>query len=184
MTLYERFGELISPYVTRFAVSLVILLVGFILAKIAGKIVHKVLSSLELNKTLSELTNTKIAVEGIAEAFTTYFLYFITIVIVLQHLGLATTVLNMIAGAVLIIIILSTLFGIKDIIPNAVAGIMMRQKKSLHVGEIIKVKGMRGKVVAISLIETKIETPNKDLIFIPNSVLIKTEVVKIREKKS
>jgi small-conductance mechanosensitive channel len=104
-------------------------------------------------------------------------------VTVLQQLGLATTVLNMIAGGVIVIIILSTLLGVKDFIPNAVAGFVLQRKEFLSVGEVIKVKGMQGKIIKISLVETKIETKDKDIIFIPNSVLTKTEVVKVKKGK-
>ena len=101
---------------------------------------------------------------------------------VLQQLGLATTVLNMIAGAVIIVIILSTLLGIKDFIPNMIAGIMIQRKQELKKGEIIKIKGMQGKIIGITLIETKIETKTGDIIFIPNAVLTKTEIIRIKNK--
>jgi small-conductance mechanosensitive channel len=48
---------------------------------------------------------------------------------------------------------------------------------------VIKVKGMKGRVVEITFLETKIETTKKDMIFIPNSVLIKTEIVKVQGKE-
>ncbi|RME78005.1 hypothetical protein D6774_02570 [Candidatus Woesearchaeota archaeon] len=183
LELYQDFIELASPFFTRFVVGLIILLAGFIIAKLVGKLVRRLLHSLDLNVMLQKITGTNIALEEIAESFTTYFLYFITIVMVLQHLGLATTVLNMIAGAIIIIIVLSTFLGIKDFIPNIIAGIVLRQKDFLKVGDVIKVKGMKGRVVEITFLETKIETTKKDMIFIPNSVLIKTEIVKVQGKE-
>ena len=128
LNLYQDFITLASPVITRFIVGLVILLAGFLIARLVGKLVRRLLNSLELNKLLKKLTRTNVHLEEIAESFTTYFIYFITVVIVLQHLGLATTVLNMIAGAVIIIIILSTFLGIKDFIPNAIAGLFCVKK--------------------------------------------------------
>jgi len=172
-----------SSFFTKFVVAVIILLIGFIVGKLIGRLVYKFLHSVELNAQLKKLAGVKVGLEEILEAFTTYFIYFVTIVTVLQQLGLATTVLNMIAGGVIVIIILSTLLGVKDFIPNAVAGFIIQKKGFIKVGEVIKVKGMQGKVVKINLVETKIETEGQDIIFIPNSVLTKTEVIKVKTEK-
>ena len=42
---------------------------------------------------------------------------------------------------------------------------------------------MQGKIIEISLLETKIETKSGDVIFIPNSVLNKTEITYVKAKK-
>ncbi|MFQ5474982.1 MAG: mechanosensitive ion channel domain-containing protein [Candidatus Nanoarchaeia archaeon] len=180
---YSTLTEQFSGFFAKFIVAVIILLIGFIIGKLFGRLVYKFLHGLEVNKNLSRLAHIKIGFEEVMEAFTTYFIYFVTIVTVLQQLGLATTVLNMIAGGVIVIIILSTLLGVKDFIPNAVAGMIIQRKDFVNVGDVIKVKGMQGKVTDISLVETKIETKGKDTIFIPNSVLTKTEVVKVKKAK-
>ena len=59
----------------------------------------------------------------------------------------------------------------------------MQNNKKFKVGQVIKVKGMQGKIIQITLLETKIETKTGDIIFIPNSVLNKTEVTYMRVKK-
>ena len=180
---YTNLQTHFSGFFTKFLVAVVILLIGFIVGKLLGRMVYKFLHSIEINHNLNKLANVNIGLEEILEAFTTYFIYFITIVIVLQQLGLATTVLNMIAGGVIVIIILSTLLGVKDFIPNAVSGFILQRKNFIKIGEVIKVKGMQGKVVKITLVETKIETKDQDIIFIPNSVLTKTEVIKVKKKR-
>ena len=185
-TIMDSSQEAINTFsgmFTNFIISIIILLIGFIIGKLLGRLLYKFLHSIELNENLNKLAKIKMDLEGIMEAFLTYFVYFITIVMVLQQLGLATTVLNMIAGGVIIIIILSALLGIKDFIPNAVAGAVLQRRENIKIGETIKVKGMQGKIISITLIETKIETKDKDIIFIPNSVLTKTEIIKVHEKK-
>jgi len=180
--IYVAVKDSFSGFFTKFIVAIIILLIGFIVGKLLGRLVYKFMHSIELNANLNKMSGVKIGLEEILEAFTTYFIYFITIVTVLQQLGLATTVLNMIAGGVIVIIILSTLLGVKDFIPNAVAGFVLQRRGFLQVGEVIKVKGMQGKIIKLSLVETKIETKDKDIIFIPNSVLTKTEVIKVSKK--
>jgi len=177
---YEDARASTSGLFYKFIVAIVLLLIGFILGKILGRLIYKLLHSFEINETFSKITGASLKLEEIAETFTTYFIYFVTVVIVLQQIGLVTTILHLIAAAIIILIILSTFLGIKDFIPNAVAGFFIQSRKQFKVGQKIKVKGMQGKIIEITLIETKIETKNGDIIFIPNSVLNKTEVTHIR----
>ncbi|HII71397.1 TPA: mechanosensitive ion channel [Candidatus Woesearchaeota archaeon] len=184
MDIYDSVRESTSGYLYKFIVAIVLLLVGFILGRILGRLMYKFLHSFEVNSNFSKLSGVTVKIEEIAETFTAYFIYFITIVIVLQQIGLATTILHMIAGGVIILLILSTFLGIKDFIPNAMAGFVMQRRKTFRVGQVIKVKGMMGKITRITLVETKIQTKEGDMIFIPNSVLSKTEVIYVASKKT
>ena len=143
--IIEYSDKIFAQFFTRFIVAIIILLIGFIIGRLLGKLTQKALHEVELNKILKK-ANIKIRLEEILSNFVTYFIYFVTIVMVLQHIGIATTILNMIAGAVILIIILSTFLGVKDFIPNAIAGIMIQSKKMIQIGEIIKVKGMQGEI--------------------------------------
>ncbi|MBT5021561.1 mechanosensitive ion channel [Candidatus Woesearchaeota archaeon] len=182
-TLYEYTQLHIFRFVSKFVVAIVILLIGFILGRFLGKVVYKLLHSFQLNEGLNKLGGMQFQAEELAEGFTTYFIYFITVVMVLQQMGIATTILNMIAGAVILIIILSTFLGIKDFIPNAMAGLVIQSKKVIREGETIKVKGMQGKIIHISLVETKLETNEGDIIFVPNSVITRTSIIKVKVDK-
>ncbi|MFC1722521.1 mechanosensitive ion channel domain-containing protein [Nanoarchaeota archaeon] len=179
---YHSVKNSTSGLLYKFIVAIILLLVGFILGRILGRLMFKMLHSFEVNRNFSKLSGVTVKIEEIAESFTSYFIYFVTIVIVFQQIGLATTILHMIAGGVIILIILSTFLGIKDFIPNAIAGFFLQRRKVFRVGQIIKVKGMQGKIIKLSLGETKIKTKEGDIIFIPNSVLNKTEVTYIAPK--
>ncbi|MBT7903214.1 mechanosensitive ion channel family protein [Candidatus Woesearchaeota archaeon] len=182
--LYDYIQNNILGFLGKFVVAIIILLIGFVFGRFLGKLVYKFLHSFELNRLLNKLGGMRVEAEELAEAFTTYFVYFVTVVIVLQQIGLATTILNMIAGAIILIIILSTFLGVKDFIPNAIAGVVIQSKQLIKPDEIIKVKGMKGKVSHISLVETKLETEEGDVIFIPNSVLTRTSIIKVKKKLS
>jgi len=178
---WKMISDTFSGLLSRFVVAIIVLLMGFIIGKILGRLMYKFLHSFEVNDVLKKLTGVKISLEEIAEAFTTYFIYFITIVMVLQQIGIATTILHMISAGIILVIILSTFLGIKDFIPNAIAGFFIQRNKFIRVGETIKVKGMQGTISEITLIETKIKTKSGDIIFIPNSVITKTEIVKVKK---
>ncbi len=183
VTAYNNVKESTSGLFYKFIVSIILLLIGFIVGKILGRLIYKFLHSFEINETFSKMAGTTLKLEEIAESFTTYFIYFITVVMILQQIGLASTILHMIAAAVMILIILSTFLGIKDFIPNLIAGFVIHGKKKFKVGQKLKIKGMAGKIIEMTLLEIKIETKNGDIIFIPNSALSKTEVTYVKTKK-
>jgi small conductance mechanosensitive channel len=102
----------------------------------------------------------------------------------LNQLGVTTTVLNILSGAILILILIVVFLGVKDFIPNMTAGLFVLSKGYLKVGDTIVINNIKGKITEINLVETKIITPEKDIMFIPNSRLTRYEVVKKKESKS
>ncbi len=175
--------KLLSGIFTKLVVAVIIILIGLIAGKLLGKFIHKALHEIELNKILRKAAGVKVSIEEIISTFVTYFIYFIFIVMALNQLGLTTVVLHMISGAILIIIIISILFSIKDFMPNMFAGFFIHQKRFIKEGDTINVDNTEGKVIHINLVETKIETKKGDIIYIPNSLLIKKAVIKIKRKK-
>ncbi len=75
----------------------------------------------------------------------------------------------------MIIFIILTL---KDLIPNITAGILLHHRKIINKNDNITVKDISGKIIDITLTETKLETKNKDIVIIPNLVLIKNIVTR------
>ena len=66
---------------------------------------------------------------------------------------------------------------------NMFAGLFIHQKRFIKEGDILKVDNTEGKVVHINLVETKIETKQGDIIYIPNSLLTKKTVMKLKRKR-
>tara|TARA_Y100000031_G_C8148285_1_gene351079 strand:- start:203 stop:802 length:600 start_codon:yes stop_codon:yes gene_type:complete len=172
--------ELFHGFYAKILVSIIILLVGFILGKILGKLTNKMFHEIELNNILRRATKVNLQVEQLMGHFVRYFVYFITIVTALSQLGIITTVLQMLSAAVIILIIVGILLGVKDFVPNMFAGFYIYRNKFLEVGEVVQVKGITGTVKDITLVETKLETKSGDVVYIPNGVIIKTEVIKLK----
>ena len=175
--------KLFSAIFTKLVVAVIIVLIGLVLGKILGKFIQKALHEIELNRIIKKAAGIKVSAEEVISAFITYFIYFIFIVMALNQLGITTVVLHMISGAILIIIIISIMLSIKDFMPNMFAGFFIHQKRFIKEGDIIRVDNTEGKVVHINLVETKIETKQGDIIYIPNSLLTKKTVVKVKNKK-
>tara|TARA_Y100000310_G_scaffold258452_1_gene266873 strand:- start:4584 stop:5144 length:561 start_codon:yes stop_codon:yes gene_type:complete len=171
----------LPDFFMKFVVSMIILLIGLIVGRILGKLIHKVLHEIELNNILKKATGLKVSLEEIISSFVTYFTYFVFIIIAIEKLGVGAIVLNIVAGGVMLVIILSVFLSIKDFVPNCIAGITIYREGFIKKGDFIKVKETEGKITKISLIETRIETKGKDTISIPNSIMTKNEVVKLNK---
>jgi small conductance mechanosensitive channel len=97
--------------------------------------------------------------------------------IALQNLGVEMSML--IAAFGITGIVLS--YGMKDIVANLIASILILGYKQIKIDDYIKIKDWEGKVVDINLRHTKVQSPNM-IILIPNIVLY-TETVAIIEQK-
>jgi len=164
-------------------VAFIILLIGFIIGKLVGKVTKRILHEIELNNILKKASGIEVKLEQFISVFVTYFIYFITIIMVLNQLNVTTTILQMLSAAIIIVIIVSVILAIKDFVPNAFAGFYIYRRKLIKEGDKIKVKGIQGKIVHINLVETKLETKDGDTVYIPNSAITKTEVLKVKERK-
>lgn len=162
--------------------AIAIILIGIIVARITNRIIRKVLHELELNRILREQAGVKIPVEEFAGSLAKYLIYFIAMIMALAQLGLQTIILYIILVIVLVILVSFVVLAFKDFIPNITAGFFIHQKGMIKEGDFIQVKDIKGKVISISLVETKIKV-GKDIVYIPNSVLTKNEIIKKAKKR-
>lgn len=176
-------NDLIRPLLTRFVVAIVILLIGFVLGKLLGKFCQRILHEIGINVALKKATGFRINIEAGVGVFITYFVYFLTVVMALNQIGITTTVLNMIAAAVIIIIIISIVLAIKDFVPNVLSGIFIHKKGFIKVGDKVKAGNVKGNIIYLNLVETRVETRDGDIICIPNSLFLKQGYTKISKKK-
>jgi len=182
MATFEFLQNVFSGLLTNAVIAIIIILIGFIVGRIVGKLVQGILHELELNTILGK-AGIKTSIEELIGTITSYFIYFVAVIMALNQIGITSVVLNILAGGAVVLIIISLVLAVKDYIPNLFAGIFIHQKRFIRNGDWIKVKNVEGKVTHINLVETRIETKNKDIIYVPNSFLTKNEVVKVRKGK-
>lgn len=172
--------ELLASAYTNFAVSIIILLAGLIIGKLAGRFVHKILQEVELNKVLKKTTGIRFAVDEIIASFISYIIYIIAVIMALDQLGLAATLLQIILIVIILIIIASIILGLRDFFPNLLAGIFISQKRLISKGDKVRIGEIEGNIIEINMIETRIVTRKGDIIYMPNSLLTKKEVIKLK----
>lgn len=157
------------------------LIIGLILASTLINIVRRFLKGIEVNKLLNEQLKINIKFEEYIISILKYLIYFITLTLILTQLGASSRVLFIIAITFLVLISIFVIIAFKDWIPNLISNIYLKKTNKIKVGDIIKIRGVKGKVIAINVLETKIETINKEIIFIPNANLTKYDFIIERE---
>jgi len=172
----DYLNTLFSGVLYNLIIALIIILVGFIIGKLVARLIEKILHELELDNILSTAGFRMPIEHGIA-TFMAYLIYFIAIVMALNQVGLTTVALYIIVGGAVLLVIIATALGIKDFIPNLIAGFFIYRKNLFKVGQRLAVGKLEGKVKKISIVETELETKKGDMIYVPNSLLIKSAIV-------
>lgn len=159
--------------------SMVTILIGFVIGKILGKLIEKILKEIGIDKSLRNV-GVKFAFSELFGIIISYSTYIITVLVALNRLQLTEAVLGVIEFAFLIVLVVSILLGIKDFVPNIFAGFFIASRSIIKKGDHIKIKEGEGKVITRGLVETLIEDKHGEILYIPNSLLIKQEIVKIK----
>lgn len=94
----------------------------------------------------------------------------IGVLIMFRIVGLTGFAQTFLAGAGIGAFVIG--FALKDIGENFLAGILLAFKRPFSIGDIIESNGVKGKVIALNLRDTQIQSDSKD-IYIPNALLIK-----------
>jgi small conductance mechanosensitive channel len=163
-------------------IAILIVLAGFIVGKLVSRLVRRALHEAEIDNILSR-TGAKITLEKKLSATLEYAIYAAAIIIAVDRLGIATTMLQIVLFGMIMLILLVAFVSLKDFIPNAAAGFFVFKKKLLHKGDIIEVHGIKGKIENIGLVETEIRTGNNEKVYIPNSTFLRSEL-KIKKRKA
>ena len=157
--------------------ALLIVIFGMILGNIVAKLVNRLLKELEVERVLKE-QKVKFPVEDFVSSLFKYIIYIIAVIWALTQLNIATTMLYIILGLILVILISFIILAFKDIIPNFVASFVVHFRQIVKKGDYIQVDSVEGKVIEVDMQETKIKTKEGDTVMLPNSLLLKHKITK------
>tara|TARA_Y100000310_G_C20631850_1_gene789082 strand:+ start:1290 stop:1817 length:528 start_codon:yes stop_codon:yes gene_type:complete len=153
--------------------AIAILLLGMVFGRFISKLLQRILQELELNRLIKDNFNSRFPMEQIASSVVKYVIYFVSIVLALNQLGLTQAIVYVVLVFILILLVVFIFIAIKNFVPNMLAGSTLMKNDIIKEGDKIDVAGIKGKIVRITLTETKVETKEKDLIWIPNGFLVK-----------
>lgn len=137
-------------------VALFILIVFYVIGKLARKAVTKLLSTVTANRTITNLLETVINILILG----------VGIFIALSVLQLDGAVTSLLAGAGIIGLALG--FAFQDIASNFISGVILSIRHPFGIGDIIQTNDYYGTVQKLNLRNTIIKTVTGQLVYIPN----------------
>ena len=153
------------------------LVLGVILISLLMRIISSFLRDKDVKNMLSRIGVEQHGLDIILSASRLY-LYFMLFLIVLGRLGISSVLTDLIIVLLVVSVIGIILLALRNIIPNAAAGVYMSSTKMINKGDRIRVDKFEGVVEETTLINTVLKRKGEEKIIIPNALLIKKEVVK------
>lgn len=153
---------------TKISVISVLLCIAFFalsirLANVAERFIYRILKDKDLDS----------GVKGSIARFSRYAVIIVGALIALDTVGISLSSLAAL-GAVLMV---GIGFGLQNITQNFISGLIILMERPIKVGDMVKVKGVSGKVVEIGARSTLIHTRDDIAIIVPNSQFISEQVV-------
>jgi len=102
-----------------------------------------------------------------------YIIFIVSMVLLLESIGVSVTILM--AGSAALLVGLG--FGIQQIFNDLVSGIILLFEGTVSVGDVVEVESLVGKVLAIRLRTSIIESREKNNVIVPNSKLVSDNVI-------
>lgn len=130
-----------------------------ILCKIVVTIVLRILDRIFITSKLDK------GMQGFFKQIARVVLYIIGIIMAAQSVGINTSSIVTLLGVVSLAFSLS----LQNILTNVFSGIMLLITKPFAIGDFIEVSGVMGTVTSITLMRTRICTPDNKVELIPNS---------------
>jgi small-conductance mechanosensitive channel len=161
-------------YFPHIIASFLIVVVGAILADLAGKVVRMSLVGAGMDELFKEAGQAFLPSRFFG-AVVRYFIYLLSATMALTQLGFQTLLLTIIVGSSAVIFTLFVFamvgFGLKGMLPDIFAGIYLRSSGFVKIGETVEVGEFRGKVKSIGLLAVTVESGSQKF-KAPNSLVL------------
>jgi len=175
ITIIRDMLLIIWNYLPNIIAALLVLVLGVMVAQLAGGIVKLSAKTSGLDDLFKEVSSTFLP-SSLISLFFKYFIYLVSITIALTQLGFQTLLLSAMVGifasVVTIFVFLVLFFGIKDMIPDIFAGIFIRSSGFIKLGERVRIDNAQGRVTRVGLVTTSIKNGRR-ITKVQNSKVIK-----------
>jgi len=149
------------------ALKILYSIIVLILAKVSLLFTKKSVRKIDKSSEFIEFSE---STHKLIENAIQYLTYLIAILIVLYIFGLTDVFYALLTGGAVLGFAIG--YAAKDLISNMLSGILIAIDRPFKIGDHVKIKGIEGKVLNITLRTTEIETPEKIKVLIPNSKIL------------
>ncbi len=158
--------------------AIVLILMGFIIGKIFGRIVTLFFIEYDAATIFHKIGGAKVAffLGGLAS----YLIYFFTVYVVLNQFGLRNITASIFAFFFILIVLASVVLGTRDFFENLLSH--FTQKAHFKKGDTIMFSGIKGKVMQSDLIKIKVVSNEGDVFILPNAGMFDMDVKKVSNK--
>lgn len=162
VSFLDKYTDVVMAYLVHFIFAIVIFIIGRLLANFVARSVQRLLVKRHIEATLVTFIGVVIK----------YAIMIFTFIAVLGQLGVQTTSIVAAVGAAGLAIGLA----LQGSLSNFAAGVLLVIFRPLKVGELVDV-GVLGTVKAVHIFSSAIETPDGNMVIIPNSKVIANNII-------
>ncbi|MEL7689721.1 mechanosensitive ion channel [Citromicrobium bathyomarinum] len=166
-TLQDQLVDMAEGFVRalpNLAIALVIIVITWIVARVAMRGVSRAIGKTDMRPSLQNLIDTVVKlgiwIVGLM----------IALIVVMPGMTPASLIAGLGIGAVAIG------FAFQDIFENFLAGVLIMLREKMRIGDVIECEGIIGKVEHITLRETHVRKLSGEVTLVPNSMLFKNPV--------
>ncbi|WP_241647556.1 small-conductance mechanosensitive channel MscS [Rosenbergiella metrosideri] len=162
-TWIEKNQSLLLSYVVNIAAALVILFIGFTVAKIVSRAINKVLLSRHIDQTVADFISMIVRYAIIA----------FTLIAAVSRVGVQTASFIAVLGAIGVTVGLA----LQNSLSNFAAGVLLVTFRPIRVGEFVDVGGCSGTVLNVQIFQTTLRTSDGKIAVIPNGSIFTGKII-------
>lgn len=159
----EKNQSLLLGYVVNIAAAIVILLVGFMVARIISRTFNKVLISRKIDQTVADFLSMIVRYGIIA----------FTLIAAINRVGVQTASVIAVMGAIGLAVGLS----LQNSLSNLAAGVLLVTFRPMRVGEFVDLGGTSGTVLSVQIFSTTLKTSDGKIVVVPNGSIIAGKII-------
>ena len=162
-TWIEKNQSLLLSYVVNIAAALVILFIGFTVAKIVSRAINKVLLSRHIDQTVADFISMIVRYAIIA----------FTLIAAVSRVGVQTASFIAVLGAIGVTVGLA----LQNSLSNFAAGVLLVTFRPIRVGEFVDVGGCSGTVLNVQIFQNTLRTYDCNIAVIPNGSIFTGKII-------
>ena len=162
--IFATMGATLGAYTLIDVLQLIVLIAAcLIVRKIILTVFDRMTNKVTMEKTLQKFAKSMLGV----------LLWIVIVMIVAEHMGVSMTSLL----AVLSVAGLAVSLAVQGVLSNLAGGFTLLSAKPFSVGDFVEAGGVSGTVQEIGLVHTKLLTPDRKMIFVPNSDIASAKII-------